>query len=83
MYRDCGCNNNYPPQWSPYHSNQNNEQMNNYMNPMNPNPYNNPSGPYQNPNNPDWQRCRNRCLQLGYTPGTNAWRSCVHGCMGY
>lgn len=38
--------------------------------------------PMNQPTNPDgWQQCRQRCLQLGYTPGTNAWRSCVHGCM--
>ncbi|WP_217588103.1 hypothetical protein [Lentibacillus saliphilus] len=34
------------------------------------------------PNNPNWQACRDRCFRLGYRPGTSAWRSCVHGCMG-
>ncbi|MCT8138072.1 hypothetical protein H1D32_10075 [Anaerobacillus sp. CMMVII] len=26
------------------------------------------------------QRCRKKCLSLGYRPGTFEWQYCMHGC---
>lgn len=44
----------------------------------NPNSYQNPMF---NPMDQRFQSCRNYCLSLGLTPGTPAWRNCVHSCM--
>lgn len=50
-----------------------------------PYPQDNPPYSYQNPMfnpmQPNFQNCRNYCFSLGLTPGTDAWRDCVHRCM--